>query len=75
MMLEFEVTRDLGASRVDQQLEKGDVVPMVKESTLEGTSFNLIDVEEDMDILADVQQIAVVVVITSCEKTSFEGQL
>ncbi len=75
MMLEFEVTGGLGASRMDQQLEEGDVTHVAKKSTLASTSFIPTNVEEDMDILANVQYMAVVVIVASCEKTSFEDQL
>jgi hypothetical protein len=48
---------------------------MAKESTLVGTSFIRTNVEEDTNMLVDVQQMAVVVVVASHEKTSFEVQL
>ncbi len=74
-MLEFEVTGGLGASRVDQQLQEGDVAHVAKKSTLASTSFIPTNVEEDMDILANVQQMAIVVIVAGFEKTSFEDQL
>jgi hypothetical protein len=48
---------------------------VAKKSTLASTSFIPTNVEEDMDILANVQYMAVVVIVASCEKTSFEDQL
>jgi hypothetical protein len=75
MMFESKMIGGLGASRMDQQSKEGDATPMAKESTLAGTSFIPTDVEEDTNMLVDVQQMVVVVVVASHEKTSFEVQL
>jgi E1A-binding protein p400 len=60
---------------MDQQSEEGDATHVAKESTLVGTSFIPTNVEEETNMLVDVQQMAVVVVVASHEKTSFEDQL
>jgi len=74
-MLESEVMGVPGASRVDQQSEEGDAAPVAEESTLAGTSLIPADVEEDMDMLADVRQMAAAAAAAGREKTSFEDQL
>jgi E1A-binding protein p400 len=74
-MLESEVMGVPGASRVDQQSEEGDAAPVAEESTLPGTSLIPADVEEDMDMLADVRQMAAAAAAAGREKTSFEDQL
>jgi hypothetical protein len=64
-----------GALRVEQGSVEGLRTTVAEESTFAGTSLLPADVEEDMDMLADVRQMAAAAAAAGREKTSFEDQL
>jgi E1A-binding protein p400 len=74
-MVQFESMEVAGALRVEQGSVEGLRTTVAEESTFAGTSLLPADVEEDMDMLADVRQMAAAAAAEGREKTSFEDQL
>ncbi len=74
-MVQFESMEVAGALRVEQGSVEGLRTTVAEESTFAGTSLLPADVEEDMDMLADVWQMAAAAAAAGREKTSFEDQL
>ncbi|CAK9228992.1 unnamed protein product [Sphagnum troendelagicum] len=74
-MVQFESMEVAGTLRVEQGSVEGLRTTVAEESTFAGTSLLPADVEEDMDMLADVRQMAAAAAAEGREKTSFEDQL